>query len=199
MQIFLNWINGKNDIDLVLKAGIAHFWFVTIHPFEDGNGCIARAIGDMMLARADGSPERFYSLSSQIEAERKEYYKQLEQQQRSVPEITQWLEWFLNCLERSILSAEKILFQVLFKAKFWNKVNQNPVNERQRLVVNQMISGHFKGHMNTSKYARMTKCSSDTALRDIQNLQERHIFLQNPGRGRSTSYRLTDAIEAIDL
>jgi Fic family protein len=153
----------------------------------------------MALARADGIPDRFYSLSSQIDAERKDYYHQLEKQQRGTPEITEWLEWFLDCLGRALSGAETILAQVLFKAKFWNKVNQKPVNERQRLIINRMLEEHFKGYMNTSKYASMVKCSNDTALRDIQDLKERGIFIQNPGGGRSTSYRLTDFTEKIHI
>ena len=199
MQVFLSWFNNVHDIDPVLKAGISHFWFVTIHPFEDGNGRIARAIGDMVLARADGTPDRFYSLSSQIDAERKDYYNQLEKQQRGTPEITEWLEWFLDCLGRAISGAETILAQVLFKARFWNKVNQKPVNERQRLIINRMLEENFKGHMNTSKYATIAKCSNDTALRDIQDLKERGVFIQNTSGGRSTSYRLTDSTKKIDL
>lgn len=192
---FLAWFNKQNDIDPVLKTGIAHLWFVTIHPFEDGNGRIVRAISDMSLARADGTQDRFYSLSSQIESERKDYYNQLEKQQRSTPEITSWLEWFLDCLGRAISSAGKTIGNVLFKAKLWDKINQCPVNERQRLVINLMLENDFKGHMNTSKYAKLTKCSNDTALRDIQNLKMRGILIQNPGGGRSTSYRLPDDVE----
>lgn len=195
MQTFLNWFGNGHDIDPVLKAGIAHLWFVTIHPFEDGNGRIARAIGDMALARADGTPDRFYSLSSQIEAERKDYYDQLEKQQRSTPEITGWLNWFLDCLGRAISSAEITVGNVLFKAQLWNKINQKPVNERQRLIINRMLESDFKGYMNTSKYAKLAKCSNDTALRDIQDLKEQNIFIQNPGGGRSTSYRLPDKVE----
>ena len=183
------------DVHEAAKAGIAHFWFVTIHPFEDGNGRIARAIGDMALARADSTPDRFYSLSSQIESERKDYYDQLERQQRRSPEITGWLEWFLDCLGRAISSAETTLGNVLFKAKLWNMVNKNSVNERQRLIINRMLENDFKGHMNTSKYAKLAKCSNDTALRDIQDLKTRGIFIQNPGGGRSTSYQLLDEIE----
>jgi Fic family protein len=190
MQAFLDWFNNSHEIDPVLKAGIAHLWFVTIHPFEDGNGRIARAIGDMALARADSTADRFYSLSSQIETERKDYYYQLEKQQRSTPEITEWLEWFLDCLGRAISSAETTLGNVLFKAKLWDKINRKPVNERQRFVINRMLENDFKGHINTSKYAKLTKCSNDTALRDIQDLKERGFFIQNPGGGRSTSYRL---------
>jgi len=175
-----------------LKSGIAHLWFVTIHPFEDGNGRIARAIGDMALARADGTPVRFYSLSSQIEAERKNYYDQLEKQQRSTTKITSWLEWFLDCLGQAISSTETTLGNVLFKAQFWERINQSPVNERQRMIINRMLEDDFKGYMNTSKYAKLAKCSNDTALRDIQDLKKRGIFIQNPGGGRSTSYRLPD-------
>ncbi len=195
MKAFLVWFDKHNDIDPVLKAGIAHLWFVTIHPFEDGNGRIARAIGDMALARADGTPDRFYSLSSQIDSERKAYYQQLERQQRHTPDITGWLEWFLDCLRRAISGAEQTLANVLFKAQLWDKINQNPVNERQRLIINRLLEGNFKGHMNTSKYAKLAKCSTDTALRDIQDLKARGIFIQNAGGGRSTSYRLPDAIK----
>jgi len=192
MQTFLNWFEDADHIDPMLKAGIAHLWFVSIHPFEDGNGRIARAISDMALARADGIPERFYSLSSQIESERKEYYNQLEKQQRSTPVITDWLEWYLDCLGRAISSAEITLSSVFFKAQLWGKINhQNePINERQRHIINLMLEDDFKGHMNTSKYAKLAKCSLDTALRDIQNLKERDVFTRNLGSGRSTSYRL---------
>ncbi|MEY3122475.1 MAG: hypothetical protein RI993_1300 [Pseudomonadota bacterium] len=192
MQAFLKWFGNGNDIDPVIKAGIAHLWFVTIHPFEDGNGRIARAIGDMTLARADGTQDRFYSLSSQIEAERKHYYAQLEKQQRATPDITDWLSWFLDCLGRAISNAETTLGNVLFKAQLWDTINQNPVNDRQRLVINRMLEDDFEGFMNTSKYARLAKCSNDTALRDIQELKERCVFIKNPGGGRSTSYRLPD-------
>jgi len=192
MQAFLAWFEGPLDLDPVLKAGIAHLWFVTVHPFEDGNGRIGRAIADMALARADGTPDRFYSLSSQIEAERKGYYTQLERQQRSSPDITGWLEWFLDCLGRAIFNAETALGNVLYKAQLWDIINQGPVNERQRLIINRMLDDDFKGHMNTSKYAKLAKCSNDTALRDIQELKTRGIFIQNPGGGRSTSYRLPE-------
>ena len=195
MQIFLAWFDKELTIDPVLKAGIAHFWFVTIHPFEDGNGRIARAIGDMALARADSLSDRFYSLSTQIESERKQYYAHLEKQQRNQPEISVWLEWFLGCLGRAISNAETALSKVLFKAQLWDKINEKPVNDRQRHIVNRMLDTDFKGYINTSKYAKLAKCSSDTALRDIQDLKERGIFIQNPGGGRSTSYRLLDHIE----
>lgn len=190
MGAFLAWFDAEDDMDPVIKAGIAHLWFVTIHPFEDGNGRIARAIGDMALARADGMQDRFYSLSSQIEAERKNYYDQLEKQQRAAPDITNWLSWFLDCLGRAVANAEATLDNVLFRARLWSTVNQRPVNERQRIIINRMLEEGFKGCMNTSKYAKMANCSNDTALRDIQELKKRGIFIQNPGGGRSTSYRL---------
>lgn len=195
MQTFLDWFNHSNNLDPVIKAGIAHLWFVTIHPFEDGNGRIARAIGDMALTRADGIPERFYSLSTQIESERKDYYNQLEKQQRGSPNITEWLEWFLDCLGRALLNAEATLANVFFKTQLWDKIKDNPFNERQHLIINRMLESDFKGFMNTSKYAKLAKCSSDTALRDIRELKERGIFVQNPGGGRSTSYRLPEKIE----
>ena len=196
MQAFLTWFEHGSAVDPVLKAGIAHLWFVTIHPFEDGNGRIARAIGDMALARADGVPDRFYSLSTQIESERKNYYLNLEKQQKSSLEITGWLTWFLDCLGRAISSAEVTLGKVLFKAQLWSRINQKPVNERQRLIINRMLEDDFKGYMNTSKYAKLAKCSNDTALRDILDLKDRNLFIQNPGGGRSTSYRLLGFEEA---
>lgn len=192
MGAFLKWFDNGNDIDPVIKAGIAHLWFITIHPFEDGNGRIARAISDMALARADGTADRFYSLSLQIEAERKKYYDQLEAQQRGTPDITNWLLWFLDCLGRAIRNAETTLGNILFKAQLWNMINQKPVNDRQRLIINRMFEDDFEGFMNTSKYAKLAKCSNDTALRDIQELKERGIFIKNPGGGRSTSYRLLE-------
>lgn len=195
MKDFLDWFNdGSKTLDPILKAAIAHFWFVTVHPFEDGNGRIARAIADMALARADRSKDRFYSMSSQIEAERKDYYSQLEAWQRGTLEITGWLIWFLGCLDRALSRAEETLQGVLNKARLWDYINRKPVNERQRLVINRMLDG-FKGHMNTSKYAGLAKCSADTALRDIRDLVNRNVFIQNPGGGRSTSYRLAQPDE----
>ncbi|MCZ2328960.1 Fic family protein [Bartonella sp. F02] len=192
MAGFLTWFNNGNDIDPVIKAAIAHLWFVTIHPFEDGNGRIARAISDMVLARADGKADRFYSMSSQIEAERKHYYNQLEKQQRATLDITDWLAWFLDCLGRAIMNAETTLGKVMFKAQLWDTINQKSVNDRQRLIINRMLEDDFEGFINTSKYAKLAKCSNDTALRDIQDLKERGIFIQNSSGGRSTSYRLPD-------
>ena len=192
MTDFITWFEACTTIDPILKAGIAHFWFITIHPFEDGNGRIARAIADMSLARADAIPFRFYSLSTQIELEKKKYYTQLEHQQRSSVDITNWLHWFLDCLEKALISADKTLGRVLGKAQLWSKLNENPVNDRQRLVINRMTETDFIGYINTSKYAKLAKCSNDTALRDIVDLKNRGVLTQNPGSGRSTSYTLAD-------
>lgn len=189
METFLNWFNAEQPIDPIIKAGLAHFWFVTIHPFEDGNGRIARAIADMALSRVDGTENRFYSMSAQIEVERKAYYAVLERQQRDTVDVTTWLSWFLDCLSRAIDQAEETLSQVLHKARMWERINLQPVNDRQRLVLNRLFDG-FQGYINTSKYANLAKCSPDTALRDIQQLVERGIFVKNPSGGRSTSYRL---------
>ena len=194
MQAFLKWFNNKDTTDPVIRAGIAHLWFITIHPFEDGNGRIARAIADMALTYADGTSNRFYSMSTQIEKERKDYYDQLELQQHSTPDITSWLEWFLNCFSHAISNAEDTLNIVLYKQKLWDKINQASVNDRQRNIINRMLENDFIGYMNTSKYAKMTKCSNDTALRDIQELKKRGILIQNLGGGRSTSYCLVEEV-----
>jgi Fic family protein len=192
MRQFLDWFESRESLVPLIGAGIAHFWFVTIHPFEDGNGRIARVIGDMALARADGTHDRFFSLSAQIEIERKAYYSALEQQQRATLDITKWLSWFLDCADRAIVNAETTLGSVLFKAKLWGSVNKQTVNERQQLVLNRMLEEDFKGFMNSSKYAKLTKCSTDTALRDIRELKELGLFIQNQAGGRSTSYRLAE-------
>ena len=189
MTELLHWFEAPNGVDPVVKAAIAHFWFVTIHPFEDGNGRIGRAIVDLELARADGTTERFYSMSSQIEVERKEYYLQLERGQRSGLDVTLWLEWFLACLGRAIANADQTLSGVLQKARVWEKVNQQPVNDRQRKIINKLIDG-FEGKMTSSKYAKIVKCSEDTALRDIRALVERGVLIKNDAGGRSTSYSL---------
>lgn len=189
MDAFLSWFEQETETDPVIKAGIAHLWFVTVHPFEDGNGRIARAIADMALARADQTRERFYSMSSRIESERRSYYEQLERQQRSDTDISPWLDWFLDCLDLAIGQADETLGAVLYKARVWDQANLKPVNERQRLVLNRMLDD-FKGFMNTSKYAKLAKCSTDTALRDIRDLLDRGLLVQNEGGGRSTSYRL---------
>lgn len=190
MGAFLSWFDQKNNIDPVLKAGIAHFWFVTIHPFEDGNGRIARAIADMGLALADGISNRYYSFSAQIESERKEYYKQLEQQQRATEDITGWLSWFLDCFSRAILRAEKTLENVLLKAHIFESPKNHSLNARQRVIIYRMLEEQFIGYINTSKYSKIAKCSPDTALRDLQSLVSSGIMIQNPGGGRSTSYSL---------
>ena len=179
-------------IDPVLKAGVAHLWFVTIHPFDDGNGRIARALADMALAQADGTRDRFYSLSSALEARRGEYYLQLESAQRASLDITAWLVWFLSCLDRTLEDANRSLAAVLEKSRLWQRINLLPVNERQRKVINRMLDA-FAGYLTAAKYARLAECSSDTALRDIRGLMSRGILVKNPGGGRSTSYRLADA------
>lgn len=191
MAAFLTWFNAPETTDPVLKAAVAHFWFVTVHPFDDGNGRIARAIAEMALARADGTKERFYSMSSQIAAERKDYYLQLERAQAGDTDITGWLVWFLGCLDRALDGAELTLAAVMNKAKLWQRINHRPVNDRQRLVINRML-GVFVGNLTTSKYAKLASCSSDTALRDIQELLKRRVLAQNDGVGRGTSYRLGD-------
>jgi len=189
MKQFLEWFSQDASIDPVLKSGIAHYWFVTIHPFEDGNGRIGRAIMDMALARAEGASDRFYSMSAQIESERKEYYLRLEGGQRGDTDITSWLEWFLECLGRAIAGAEDALSSVLRAAKTWERINEGPVNDRQRTVINRLLEG-FEGKLTTSKYAKLAKCSSDTALRDVKALVDRGVLIQDEGGGRNTSYHL---------
>ena len=188
MGRFLEWFAAP-AIDPVLKAGVAHFWFATIHPFDDGNGRIARAIAELALAQADGTQERYYSMSSAIEAQREQYYRRLEAAQRGSLDVSIWLTWFLACLDRSIREAGNQLASVLFKARLWQRINQGPVNDRQRAIINLML-GDFHGHLTTSKYARLAKCSTDSALRDIRDLLARGVVVRNPGGGRSTSYRL---------
>ncbi len=189
MAAFLKWFNNGSQTDPVIKAAIAHLWFVTIHPFDDGNGRIARAIADMQLARSDGSPQRFYSMSNQILAERKKYYDVLEKTQHSDHDITAWLEWFLLCLERALLNSDEVLKAVLFKAKFWEQHGQTSFNERQRLMINKLLDG-FEGKLSSSKWGKMTKTSSDTALRDIQDLISKGILRKEAQGGRSTNYEL---------
>lgn len=189
ISVFLDWFNKSTAIDPVLKAAIAHFWFVTIHLFDDGNGRITRAITDMQLAKSDKSPQRFYSMSNQILIERKEYYDILEKSQRGDGDITEWLEWFLLCLERAILSSETLLESVLFKAKFWGRYGQVQLNDRQRLMLNKLLDG-FDGKLTSSKWAKITKTSPDTALRDITDLIEKGILQKEASGGRSTNYEL---------
>ena len=187
MNKFLEWFNTNSDHDPVLKAAIAHLWFVTIHPFEDGNGRIARAIADMQLARADESPQRFYSMSTQIRKERKDYYDILESTQKGALDITTWLKWFLQCLDRAFLGTNDILSNVLLKARFWEKHASVSLNDRQKLIVNRMLNG-IEGKMTSSKWAKMAKCSKETGIRDIQDLIEKNILVKEPAGGRSTSY-----------
>lgn len=189
MEKFLSWFNAPSATDPVLKAAIAHLWFVTVHPFDDGNGRIARAIADMQLARADGSRQRFYSMSAQIQRERNQYYDILESTQKGDMDITPWLLWFLDCLNRAIASSEQNLSGVIRKAKFWEAQQVAILNERQRRMLNKLMDG-FEGKLTTSKWAKIAKCSPDTALRDIQDLMEKGILEKEEGGGRSTSYRI---------
>jgi Fic family protein len=187
---FLEWFEVHDHVDPVLKAGLAHFHFVTIHPFEDGNGRIARAVAELALARADGIGERYFSMSAQIVAERKDYYDALEAAQRGGLDLTPWLAWFLGCLQRAVARSDELLAAVYRKAAVWRRLQGQPVNARQRLVVNRLLDD-FEGKLTTSKYAQLAKCSSDTALRDVQELMEWGVLVQNEGGGRSVSYRLS--------
>lgn len=189
MKKFLNWFNNFNDIHLLLKSAVAHLWFVTIHPLDDGNGRIARAIADMQLSRSDKGSQRFYSMSSQIRLEHKEYYECLEKTQKGNLDITPWLVWFLQCLNRAISTAEEKLSAVLTKSKFWEKNSNATLNERQRMMVNKLMDG-FEGKLTSSKWAKMAKCSADTSLRDIQGMINQGILEKERGGGRSTNYRL---------
>jgi Fic family protein len=189
MKAFLKWFEGGKPIDRILAAGLAHLWFVTIHPFDDGNGRIARAIADMALARSEHSPRRFYSMSAQIRIERNAYYRILERTQRGTMDITPWMEWFLACLARAIDGAEAALSTVLDKKRFWDHLREVTLNHRQLLVINRLLDG-FDGNLTTSKYAALAKCSQDTAHRDILDLIERRVMARNPKGGRSTSYSL---------
>lgn len=189
MQAFLKWLEASVDIDPVLTAGMAHLWFVTIHPFDDGNGRLARAIADMALARSEKSPQRFYSMSAQIREERGAYYDILEQTQKRTLDVTPWMQWFLDCLGRAIDGAATTLGAVLAKARFWDNVQGLALNDRQRLILNRLLDG-FDGNLTTSRYAKLAKCSQDTALRDILFLVEHGILVRNAEGGRSTSYDL---------
>jgi Fic family protein len=189
MKAFLKWLAKPGDSDGLLVAGLAHLWFVTIHPFDDGNGRIARAIADMALARAEGTGQRFYSMSAQICRERNAYYEMLEQTQKGGLDVTAWQEWFLGCLLRAIEGTHDTLGFVLNKAKFWERFAREPLNERQIKVLNRLLDG-FEGKLTTSRYAKLAKCSQDTAYRDILDLVERGALRKDPGGGRSTGYSL---------
>ena len=186
---FLAWANEESGEPALVKAGLAHLWFVTLHPFDDGNGRIARAVGDLFLARADGSPQRFYSLSAQIQRDRKDYYDMLERTQKGTLDVTGWLSWFLGTLARAIASAQTTLDAVLVKARFWQRLAGTPLNERQVKLLNRLLDG-FEGKLTSSKWATIAKCSPDTALRDITQLLELGVLKKSPGGGRSTGYEL---------
>jgi Fic family protein len=190
MQAFLAWFNGaESATDPVIKAAIAHLWFVTIHPFNDGNGRIARAIADQALARSENCAQRFYSMSAQIRQERSDYYDMLEKTQKGSLDITPWLAWFLGCLDRAFDGAETILASVLRKARFWERYAGADFNDRQRRVINRLLDG-FDGKLTTSKWAKLVKTSQDTALRDIDDLVRRGVLTKDAAGGRSTSYSL---------
>jgi Fic family protein len=198
MSRFLDWVNTSAPTEpALLRAGIGHLWFVTLHPFGDGNGRIARAVGDLLLARADGSPQRFYSLSAQIQRERKSYYDILERTQRADLDVTDWLAWFLAMLHQAIERAHQDLDAVLFRARFWQRLSGVALNERQAKVLNRLIDG-FEGHLTSSKWAALAKCSPDTALRDIQDLVSRGILMKSTASGRSTRYELAEGLPRTD-
>jgi Fic family protein len=191
MSGFLEWLNAPAKTDEVLKAGLAHLWFVTIHPLDDGNGRVARALADMLLARSERSPQRFYSMSAQIRRERTGYYEILERTQKGTLDVTGWIEWFLQCLNRAIDGAQETLAAVLDKARFWESVRGAPLNERQTMMLNRLLDG-FEGKLTTSKWAKIAKCSQDTAFRDIAALVERRVLVRSESGGRSTSYWLAN-------
>jgi Fic family protein len=195
MAAFLKWFNGTDHTDLVLRAGLAHLWFVTIHPFDDGNGRIARATADMALARSEHSAQRFYSMSAQIRTERKTYYEMLEKTQEGGLDVTPWLDWFLACLDRAFGGTEETLGSVLQKARFWEARAATPLNDRQRLLLNKLLDG-FEGKVTSSKWAKIANCSQDTALRDILDLVNHGILVKDAAGGRSTSYSLAQTGEA---
>ena len=191
MGLFLNWFNAADDMDLVLKASVAHLWFVTLHPFDDGNGRIARAITDLLLARSDGIPQRFFSISSQIQKNRKAYYQILEKTQKGALDITEWINWFLKTLLSAINQSEETLASVIRKHTFWNAHGLKIKNERQKKVLNKLFD-EFEGALTTSKWAKISKCSQDTALRDIQDLLDKKILIKSNRGGRSTSYEVNE-------
>ena len=189
MDSFLDWFNEKGDIDLVVKAAVAHLWFVTIHPFDDGNGRIARALTDMLLAQSDESKQRFYSMSAQIRLERREYYAILEKTQNGNLDITNWIKWFLNCLINALKSTDIVLSRILYKADFWNKHAKTEFNERQKKLLSRVLDG-FEGKLTSSIWAKIAKCSKDTAIRDINDLINKNILQKERAGGRSTNYEL---------
>jgi Fic family protein len=189
MNKFLFWFNNEQTIDPVIKAALAHFWFITIHPFDDGNGRIARVVADMQLARSDKSAQRFYSMSAQIREQRNDYYAILEKCQQGTMDITAWMKWFLECLQSALETTSEILSKVMVKSNFWEQHNDKNLNARQRNMLNKLLDG-FEGKLNTSKWAKINKCSADTALRDIQALIEIDILMKEEGIGKNTSYQM---------
>ena len=189
MSRFIKWFNEENKLDLVIKAAIAHLWFVTIHPFQDGNGRITRAITDMLLAQSDKSTQRFYSMSAQIRLERKEYYEILEKTQKGDLNLSEWIKWFLSCLINALKATDTILNRVLLKADFWNRNSKTILNERQKKVLNKLLDG-FEGKLTSMKWAKISKCSKDTAIRDINDLIHKDIVQKESAGGRSTNYEL---------
>lgn len=193
MRAFLQWCDEDEGMDLVLKSALAHLWFVTIHPFADGNGRIARAIADMMLARSEESPQRFYSMSHQISVNRRGYYEILEETQKGDLDVTTWLLWYFARLSDAFVSAEETLSSVLAKARFWERPSHQDLNERQRAMLNRLLDG-FAGKLTTTKWAQLSKCSPDTALRDIDDLVKRGVLVRGESGGRSTFYELADVV-----
>ena len=198
MAQFLDWFNNNKKTDLVLKAAIAHLWFITIHPFDDGNGRITRAITDMLLAQSDKSNQRFYSMSAQIRLERKQYYEMLERTQKGDLNITSWIVWFLTCLSNALKSTETVLTKVLFKADFWRNHSETIINERQRKILNMLLDG-FDGKLTSSKWAKVAKCSKDSAVRDINDLISKSILRKEAAGGRSTNYELVEMRTSKEL
>ncbi len=189
MEKFIDWFNSENGMDLFVKAGVAHFWFVTIHPFSDGNGRIARAIADLMLARADKMTQRYYSMSTQIHIDKADYYNILEGSQKGTLDITEWLEWFLKCLVRAMQNAEILLKDILQKARVWQFLSGRDINDRQRKILNLLLDGSFEGKLSAAKYSKITNCSTDTAGRDLGRLEEFGVLIRI-GQGKATRYEL---------
>jgi Fic family protein len=191
MKVFVDWFNRDKSLDPLLKAALAHVWFLTVHPFEDGNGRIARALSDMVLCRADQTGQRYYSMSAQMRKDRKSYYEVLEKTQKGSMDVTGWMLWYLDCMDKALAAADKILSRVLKKAEFWQQHRDTPLNPRQKLMLNKLFD-HFEGKLTSSKWAKMTKTSQDTALRDIQDLLQRGLLRKDEQGGRSTGYLLVE-------
>jgi Fic family protein len=189
MALFLDWLNTNESLDSVIKAGVAHLWLLTIHPFDDGNGRIARAVTDLLMARSDASAQRFYSLSAQIRLERNAYYAILEKTQKGNLDLTDWLQWFLKTLIKALKSTDQVLKRVLFKADFWQKNSSLSLHERQKMMLNKLIDG-FDGHLTSDKWAKISHCSKDTAIRDLNDLIQKNILRKDDMGGRSTRYLL---------